>query len=65
MKLYNRQEAADLLGVSTQTLRDWEKDGEGPTAIRIGKRSIRYREEDIESWLEEKAREQSGEQASA
>lgn len=65
MKLYNQQEAADLLGVSTQTLRDWERDGEGPTAIRIGKRSVRYREQDIESWLEEKASSQKEKKVSA
>jgi predicted DNA-binding transcriptional regulator AlpA len=45
------QELADFLGIAVASLRNMEKDGEGPRSFRITRRRIGYRLEDIENWL--------------
>jgi excisionase family DNA binding protein len=47
-------EVADLLGVSAETILRWTRRGELP-AIRLPGGAIRYRENDLEGWLEERA----------
>ena len=42
--------AAQLLGITTRTLRNWAVQGKGPKAVRIGK-VVRYEVEDINAWL--------------
>ena len=46
----NQQTAAQLLGVSVATLRRWEQEGTGPTAIRLS-RLVRYRLADLDRFL--------------
>ncbi|MCL6424352.1 helix-turn-helix domain-containing protein [Brachybacterium sp. JHP9] len=43
--------AAELIGVAPKTLRSWRSAARGPRFIREG-RIVRYREQDIERWLE-------------
>jgi len=43
---------ADLIGVSLRTIQRWTRDRRIPEPIRFGRRTIRYRKSDIESWLE-------------
>lgn len=56
-KLLTIGQAANMLGVSTRTLRVWDKSGELP-ALRIGTRKgkgdRRYRPEEIEAYLRDK-----------
>ncbi len=47
-------ELAEYLGVPLRTLYAWRYRGEGPRGYKIGKH-IRYRQSDIEAWLEEQA----------
>lgn len=51
------REAAEILGVNTETLRRWDTDGH-LKAVRIGTRrgigDRRYRREDIENYLSKK-----------
>lgn len=42
---------AACLGIPVRTIYSWRYRGEGPKGYRIG-RHVRYRPEDVESWLE-------------
>lgn len=44
------KEAASCLGISEKTLANWRVSGIGPKYLKVG-RLVRYREEDIQSWL--------------
>ena len=46
----NTREAANWLGLSPRTLDRYRVTGEGPAFFRLG-RLVRYRREDIETWL--------------
>ena len=50
-KLLSRKEAAEHLGVKTQTLAAWHVTGRyGLPVVKVG-RSVRYRLADLERWL--------------
>jgi excisionase family DNA binding protein len=48
-------QVARLLAVSVSTVKRLRAIGEGPPSIRVGKRAIRYRREDVEAWLRRRA----------
>jgi predicted site-specific integrase-resolvase len=48
--LIPRAEMAKQLNVCPHTLRGWERCGQGPPAIRLGKR-VYYRAETVRRWL--------------
>jgi excisionase family DNA binding protein len=48
-------QVARLLAVSVSTIKRLRATGEGPPSIRVGKRAIRYRREDVEAWLRRRA----------
>lgn len=54
--LLNDVEVADRLHVSLQTVRNWRGRGEGPRAMKLGKRTVRYRPEDVEAFIEGEGR---------
>lgn len=45
---------AALLGVPVRTVYAWRHRGEGPRGYKVG-RHVRYRVEDVEAWLEDRA----------
>lgn len=47
-RVYSRKEVADLVGVSTQTIRLWEDAGAIPQSIRDDKDYRYWLEEDVE-----------------
>jgi excisionase family DNA binding protein len=49
--LMTTREAAERLGLSPGTLENWRAAGKGPTYCRLSVRTIRYRPEDLDSWL--------------
>ncbi len=50
--LVDEQEAARMLGYTVRTLRNWRFKGRGPRFVRVNARSIRYRIQDLEAWIE-------------
>ena len=55
LTMVSPSELAALLDVPVTTLYRWRSQHEGPTGIRIG-RHVRYRLEDVQAWLDAKAR---------
>ncbi|AKS22509.1 hypothetical protein ABH19_00140 [Leptospirillum sp. Group II 'CF-1'] len=51
-KLLSNSEAAEFLGMSPDTLPRWRWAGIGPAYLKVG-RSIKYRREDLEAFLNE------------
>jgi excisionase family DNA binding protein len=51
-KLLSVEDVADYLGVPKNTLYQWRTKGYGPAGRRIGK-YVRYRSEDVDSWVEQ------------
>jgi excisionase family DNA binding protein len=45
-------QAANYLGVSRRWMQDRRIDGNGPPFIRLTARSIRYKRNDLDTWLE-------------
>ena len=50
-KLWTVEELAEFVGVPVSTLYHWRVEGKGPKAFKVG-RYLRYREDDIEHWLD-------------
>lgn len=57
--LMTTAEAAARLSVSPKTLAYWRKTGDGPQFTRLGVRSIRYRREDLFTYIQERQRQHS------
>lgn len=55
-KLLSVQDLARYLDVPVRTLYQWRTQGTGPRGYRIG-RHVRYRRDDVETWLEKQASE--------
>lgn len=53
--LLDPEQAAEFLTVARQTLAKWRHLGQGPAYLRVGTRNVRYRLEDLDAWLEERA----------
>lgn len=56
-ELLSTAEAAHYLGLHPTTLATWRVEGRGPRYFKVGARKVRYRADDIETWLEKNARE--------
>lgn len=50
--LLTETEAAALLSVAVQTLRNWRWRGEGPRFRKIGNRLVRYARADLQAFIE-------------
>lgn len=55
-RLRNRQEVERMVKMPRSTLYDRIKDGTFPKPIRVGKRSVRWFEDEILEWMETRAR---------
>lgn len=51
-KLWSIEDVSDYLGIPKNTLYQWRTKGYGPAGKRMGK-YIRYRPEDVETWVAE------------
>ena len=52
--LLTEAEAAEFLQVSPRTLQGWRYNGGGPRFVRISRRIIRYRRQDLLDWIEKR-----------
>lgn len=52
--LLNETEVANLLNLTPSCLQGWRCKGGGPKFIRISRRCIRYRREDLLQWIGER-----------
>ena len=57
MQVIDEQEAADVLGLSADTLRRRVRDGTGPIRINLSARRVGYRVGDLLAWLDKRASE--------
>jgi excisionase family DNA binding protein len=57
--LLTAREVAELLGLAPGTITKWVRDGKLP-AFRCSTRAIRFREAEIERWLEQRATTERG-----
>ena len=53
--MVSRQDLAQQLGLSVDTLRRWETEGDGPASIRVGRRVL-YRVTVVNAWLRARER---------
>ena len=60
-RLLSVKELAAYLGVPVPTIHDWNSNGLAPKRMRVG-RYVRYRQSDVDEWLERRAIE-TGEKA--
>lgn len=58
------REAADYLGLKHNTLEAWRCRGDGPRFVKLG-RSVRYRQSDLDQWIESRTRSNTSEQEAA
>ena len=42
-----------MTGIPAATLRYYRATDQGPKSFKLGSRAVRYRKEDVESWIEE------------
>ena len=61
-KLLKRVEVEAVTGISTATLYELMRAGRFPEPLRVGPRAVRWRESEIEAWMESRPR-ASGEAA--
>jgi predicted DNA-binding transcriptional regulator AlpA len=52
LKLLTEHEVAQMYGLKVQTLRSWRYRGKGPAYLKLTSAMVRYREADIEAFLE-------------
>ena len=55
--LLTETEAATILGFSVRTLQKWRIQGGGPRFVQVSARCIRYRQDDLDGWIQERLRE--------
>ena len=56
-KLLTRRQAAEVLGFQPQTLARWKWEGreDRPPEVRVGRRAVRYRANDLAKWIASRA----------
>jgi predicted DNA-binding transcriptional regulator AlpA len=50
---------AEYLGVPVGVLANWRYMGTGPRFIKLGAKTVRYRESEVEDWLNKQTRAQT------
>lgn len=59
-RLLDREQAAEELGVATSTMDHWRSSKTGPRYVKVGG-LVRYRESDLEAYIERQTVEPEGE----
>lgn len=53
-------QVAEWVGIPVTTLRYWRWDHRGPKWFKLGAKTVRYRESDVQAWLDEAYAEANG-----
>lgn len=61
--LLTTEQAAEALALKPGTLRQWRWRRQGPPFVALSRRAVRYRREDIESWLADQVKDPSADEA--
>lgn len=59
-RLLTPDEVAEMTGLSTETLAQWRSQRRGIPFIKISRNCVRYRQQDLDLWLEERLVSTSG-----
>lgn len=59
-QLATAEEVAEAFGYTPQGLAQMRYRGTGPKFIKLGGRAVRYRWDDVEAWLDQQTRQQTG-----
>lgn len=59
-QLLDTRQAAAVLGLSPRTLEDWRLRGGGPVFRKLGRKSVRYHEDDLVEFLSASRRANTG-----
>jgi len=51
--ILDQKRVATILGISTRTLERYRLTGMGPPYTKIGGKLIRYRQSDLETWIQQ------------
>lgn len=54
-ELATRAQVAEYTQTSIPSLARWAAEGRGPRSVRLGSSAVRYRREDVMSWIESAA----------
>lgn len=46
------EDAAQIIGLSRRTLEKWRKLGKGPRYIKVGRKIVKYRREDLADFMD-------------
>jgi predicted DNA-binding transcriptional regulator AlpA len=65
MEIFDTQAAATHCGLSKPTLERYRLTGDGPAFLKIGRKSVRYRLEDLNDWLVSRLRKSTSDQGEA
>jgi excisionase family DNA binding protein len=63
VRLLDEHQVAAWLSISVRTLRNWRVQGGQIPFIRVGRKSVRYRSNDVESWLDARVRTSTSDQS--
>lgn len=50
--ILTKKQAAEHLGVSVRTLETMMHNGTGPRFVKLGKKLVRFRQTDLDTWIE-------------
>ena len=53
-QLLNEEQAAEFLGLKPRTLQAWRWSGGGPRFVRLSARAVRYRQSDLDSFVDDR-----------
>lgn len=53
METISCEEAAEMIGIAAQTLRNWRSLGRGPNIVVLSRTLIRYLRADVEAWIQQ------------
>jgi predicted DNA-binding transcriptional regulator AlpA len=65
MDILDTQAAARHCGLSKPTLERYRLTGDGPVFVKIGRKCVRYRMEDLNDWLVSRLRKSTSDQGEA